>query len=88
MTTLPIVSAATDMIVSDAEEIARLRAALRPLANVAVALDAGGGWWHDNDTIWQPNTEQRGPFDLTMGHARAARRALDGTIDNQGERTR
>lgn len=82
MTTLPIVSAATDMIVSDAEEIARLRAALRPLANVAVAIDENASCIEhkrpDNAQIWAPNVYQRGPFDLTMGHARAARRTLEG----------
>lgn len=64
----------------DQEEIARLRAALRPLANVAVAIDHGwvDPYWPDTMPIWQPNPERRGPFDLTMGHARAARRALEG----------
>jgi hypothetical protein len=70
-----------NMIVSDAEEIARLRVALRPLANVAVAIDENVSCVEhkrqDNTTIWQPNVWERGPFDLTMGHARAARRLLD-----------
>lgn len=82
MTTLPVISAAAQIIAGDAEEIARLRAALRPLANVAVAIDENASCIEhkrpDNAQLWAPNVRERGPFDLTMGHARAARRALEG----------
>lgn len=64
-------------------EIERLRAALQPLANVAVAIDDNASCVYsghkrpDTATIWQANAMERGPLDLTMAHARAARRALE-----------
>jgi len=62
----------------DAAEIERLRSALKPLADLAVAIDGSGiGRRSDNSTIWQGNAMQRGPWDITMGHARAARAALE-----------
>jgi hypothetical protein len=63
------------------EENERLRAALKPFADLAVAIDGNPSCVDrkrsDNSTIWQGNAMQRGPWDITMGHARAARAALE-----------
>ena len=62
-------------------EIERLRSALKPLADLAVAIDGSPSCADhkrsDNSTIWQGNAMQRGPWDITMAHARAARAALE-----------
>ncbi|HEY8685945.1 MAG TPA: hypothetical protein VIO57_10105 [Chloroflexota bacterium] len=65
----------------DAAEIERLRSALKPLADLAVAIDGDESCAKhkrsDRSTIYQGNAMQRGPWDITMAHARAARAALE-----------
>jgi lipase chaperone LimK len=62
-------------------EIERLRSALKPLADLAVAIDGNESCAvhkrSDRSTIWQGNAMQRGPWDITMAHARAARAAME-----------
>lgn len=61
-------------------EIQRLREALTPLALVATKIDGhpGGRLRPDSATLWQRYAYEASPFDLTVGHARAARVALEG----------
>lgn len=65
--------------IDQADEIEQLRAALLPLASIAELIDrrSVGGLRPDDATIWQANAQHRSACDLTMGHARAARAALE-----------
>jgi hypothetical protein len=57
-----------------------LLAALRPLAAIARDIDerTDGIPRPDDFTLWQANAMRRVPCDLTMRHARAARRVVEG----------
>jgi len=73
------ISTLVQITVDQANEIEMLRGALRPLALVAKRIDdhPGGKLRPDSATLWVANVWTEGPSDLTMGHARAARRLLE-----------
>jgi hypothetical protein len=64
------------------KRIAELETALRPLADMAVRIDAPNPVWPnvkrrpDSASIYSSHADKPGPNDLTIGHARAASRVL------------
>lgn len=61
------------------EECAALRAALQPLANIALTMDGKmkTGLDDDDHILWSYNRGRKGRNDLTLGHARIARDLLN-----------